>query len=540
MQLVTRALRPGAKVVDRDAKVTREDARQIKASGADAIGRVLTHISRPDQDLDRQELEDICAEGLGVFVYDQYLHDKPFNADTGKERGENFANRLKSVVPECYREVSGFGDLESSVATNEGGLAFLNAWNAASIAIRGVADQYLSRLGFSLSRAQLDASGTRQWWRSGAKPDENPSNDYVLVQAPGQSKIGDIVIDNDVTQKDANQQSLICIFAANDQTAPSEGPIVVVDPNTFVFVLKYDESIGDRRARWHEELLADGPCGHTLRPTWYASAVNVAKPPGYMGGKPVTTVASWSTSCLIVQEACNNACGRTPMRSPSNAEGFFAVFDPSQLVKLSSGRLPGRGDVVYVADTGYDGHVVTVLQANVKKSENGTWIGNYVVAGGGGGPDGTQASIGTWDCDPKTGAPQDPPQPRGLSRAYQGFWPADCKSFALPPSPKAPPLPNTTPAPTTDPGTKTEPVEPTKTTEQPTTPTQQSPKKPLDLHGLIATIGSVLSSVGVVVTSVDNYFREHPAALVLVIVAACFAIAAIVFFLVDKRRKKNV
>lgn len=527
MKLIARSVPPGTKVVDRDAPVTRAQAKEIKASGAKVIMRCLNHITIPSADATRQEVEDICAEGLGVAFYEQFLHDAPFNADTGKARAAGTMKQLRALFTadedDAFRRVTCCGDLEASKATNEGGVAFLMAWNQTSVDARGAADQYLSSLGFDLTTQQLAASALRLAWRSGAKPHQDPPQGYVLLQSPSQTTIGDVVVDLDTSTADATGALLIAVFAEGSD-APSPAPEGPPRPPQhapdaiFTFQLHYDEPLGDRCARCMEEMLAGGPMGHTVRPDWYASCVNVTHPAGILGGQPVSSIAAWATSCLIMQEAVDNHCGRQPQRVPINGEGFFydartghGVYREADMIRPASGQLPSRGDVYYVSHAGVnDGHVVRIL----KRLPDGSWL----VAGGGGGTDGTLCSISTWQADPKTGLPMDPPPPHGLSRPPQGWW----KPIAeLPPSPKAPPAPRPdppqpAPQPQPAPAKPSDPL-PAPPGTKPSVPTA-SPSRHL-----------VTGSIGAWIMAALQWGEDHPVAVIAIgLVVVLLAIALVV------------
>jgi hypothetical protein len=180
-------------IFDRDAPISSELADAVLASDyardADVVlwARASNHISKPEADVTRAELDMLLAKRTakggpcGAFLYQQYLHDAPFDADTGKQRGE-LANAADDAL-DWPADGPHFGDLEGAGASHADGLAFLNAWNTARSNVAGrAADQYVSGIGFDFTTLELDASGTRYFWRSGARPPHDPSSGYVVTQ----------------------------------------------------------------------------------------------------------------------------------------------------------------------------------------------------------------------------------------------------------------------------------------------------------------------------------------------------------------------
>lgn len=190
--------------------------------------------------------------------------------------------------------------------------------------------------------------------------------------------------------------------------------------DTFTFAFRDGESVGDRHARCWEEALAGGPMGHSVRPAWYASFVNATTPAGYIGSQPVQDISSWATSCLITQEASLHHCGwpNPPHGPPKMGSGFYEVLgfaSPPKFVENKGGAKPERGDILYWASTGTNGHVECLLGIDA----DGTWR----TAGGGGGTDGTECSLRTH----MNGADK-------YGRPLQGWW--KVTEQGLPPSPR--------------------------------------------------------------------------------------------------------
>jgi hypothetical protein len=188
--------------------------------------------------------------------------------------------------------------------------------------------------------------------------------------------------------------------------------------DTFDFAFQPGESVGDRHARCWEEALAGGRMGQTLRAGFYRSFLNATTPAGYVGDRPQEDISSWKTSCLITQQATLHHCGwpNPPNGPPVMGAGFHAVLGdmgPPYFQKAGEGMTPSRGDILYWASTGTDGHVECLLGID----PDGTWN----TAGGGHG-DGTQCCVR---------ALQDGRDPSG--RPLQGWW--KITEMGLPPSP---------------------------------------------------------------------------------------------------------
>lgn len=157
----------------------------------------------------------------------------------------------------------------------------------------------------------------------------------------------------------------------------------------FTFAHSPGENVGDRHARCWEEALADGPMGYRVRPEWYASFVNVTNPAGSIGGRPVDSIASWSTSCAVTQHASLAHSGRStkPAVNGSGIYDYVGANEQHPAWQPNDGKAkPSRGDILYWASNGTNGHVECLLGI---RSDGITWD----TAGGGGGGDGTGCSL---------------------------------------------------------------------------------------------------------------------------------------------------
>lgn len=505
----------GARVVDTSKRVTPEAVAACVREGVAGIIRTVGHGPGFEGDnLDAAEVTIILSGGLRLLgVYGVY-RKSDFSAANGTADAKRDVDQARAagVDPKLFLSCDPEGN-----ATAAEWCAYVAAYLAV---VRGQFVRMLyGGIGFAeiVTTAQRDAFGADVLgWDARAFDDHPPSRGYVLRQLPTVYIGGEAFDDGLVLAAGL-------VWAEADDAPPAT--LHGHDAALFTFALAAGESVGDRRARCWEEALAAGPCGHTVRSDWYASFVNATQPAGTIGGQPVSSIASWATSCLITQEAVDNHCGRTPARVPRNGAGFFEVYDPAKMVRPGAGRLPSRGAVYYVANTGTDGHVVCILGRNTD--------GSWKVAGGGGGSDGTGCSIGTWKSDAR-GLPVDP-----NGRATQGWW--EPEVLALPASP---PLPSEQPTRPDQPNPLTlPPPAPTEKGEPiPTTPTPAKPTVVVPTSTPVARpewpVGAILARVVTLLTTAVasglEWVRDHPAAL-----WTLLAVAVAVLLLIEIVRNRT-
>lgn len=417
----------GAVVIDVSRRLTLADVRAIRAADPRvlAVIRTVNHSKGYEEhNLSAAEVVDIHAGGLGIVgVYDMggLLDGEkpsiPLTAQMGAAHAATALEQLRTTAlpleqlwlawdPEGTAGANWEAVTDGWLATAYGAPCKLLGYDGVGFASRLSTAEKDTR-----SRSRGCDKGFDGWWSARAWGAHAPSAGYLLEQQP-QRSLGGVIVDPNVVLAQG-----LTMLVPDDFELPKQEAAPAADKPLFSFALQAGESLGDRRARCWEEALAGGPMGHAERPDWYASFVNATKPAGYLAGAPVTTIASWATSCLITQEGVDNHCRRVPQRPPRNGAGFFEVYPQGELVLPSSGEVPARGDNCYFASTGTNGHVMCVLGKNA----DGTWE----VAAGGGGPDGTRCSRGTLPSDAK-GLPH-------WSKPLVGWWRA--RSLPLAASP---------------------------------------------------------------------------------------------------------
>lgn len=424
---------------DCDAPLTDAQLDGLIADGMRFAMQCIQHPTRHDADATRARLDTITRKGLAAMLY-RYFRTSGWNAETGKSDAELATAQALGVGYDAGSVLWTDYEGDFSGAKLEDLIAFGKA-DASGVKAKGLSPGAYVGNGTpaALIRVLVTECGYEHLWHSGSIIPEVATQPFELVQDRAANvRIGGAIVDTDSVQHGAT--FLWCV--ADDAPALEPHPATahpdheITDhpaapaPDLFTFLMLAGEAKGARRARCWREALAGGPMGKSLRGPWYASFTDATKPAGYIGAQYVASIASWATSCLITQEACDNHCERTPLRPPNNGEGFFEVYPQSKLVKPSPGVYPQVGDVCWWSTPGTNnGHVEAVLSMN----QDGTWT----TAGGGGGADGTQCSIRSHKSSPQ-GYPLD-----GYGRPLQGWWRAEdmplAPSTALP-RPKTPPM----------------------------------------------------------------------------------------------------
>jgi len=453
-----------------------EHARAILAAKKTFVARILCLPERSaSNDLTSAELAMLTGEGLAVVAY-QFFRRGGHTAETGKSDGEAMVKAADAIG--YPRDAVVFVDLECDMTPSRlQAEAYARAWRDAVVAAARIPGAYLDK---TFMRSGCDIAGLFPYlWQAGSRPPPPAGQTYDITQG------SDLNVAFAGLPFDLDEASGPLPWCVSDAAQPVPGPLPMpapapTPPGLFVFAFRPGESVGDRHARCWEEMLAAGPMGHTVRGAWYASCVNVTKPAGYVGGQPVDSIASWSTSCAVTQHASQAHAGK-PTKPAVNGSGIYDYIGATEqhpAWQSNDGKAtPSRGDILYWANSGTDGHVECLRRIR----DDGTWE----TAGGGGGSDGTGCSL----REHKRGID-------AYGRRLRGWW-----RIAMMGLPASEPLPE--PAPVAPPAPP-EPVHPPPEPMPPPVPQPVAPVQPATGPNYGAIIAGIVVALGAAVAALSQ------------------------------------
>lgn len=173
--------------------------------------------------------------------------------------------------------------------------------------------------------------------------------------------------------------------------------------NDWTFDVRAGEPVLDRWIRCFEELLSLGAISITVHAERLRAFLDVISTPGqpvaYIGGHPVSDIATWRTNCAMTQHAAMAWCKRQGMHPFNNGE---AITGDKGYLELT------KGDVYWVANDGKaspQGPCVFSVAPSARLPYDHVGAFGPLVSGRvyktyeGGGGDGTHIGASTRDLD---------------------------------------------------------------------------------------------------------------------------------------------